>query len=453
MQGQRTIDVARLIEERRFDRFNYGLIVISWLITVFDGFDQMMISFTAPYIRDQFGLTKPEIGWLVSWGLAGMMAGGFFFSWVADRIGRRPTVIATAFGFGILTFATAFAQSYTQLLVLRFLDGLAIGGMLPLAWALNIEFAPARLRSTVVTVIMMGYSFGSALAGPLTNWLAPTHGWQAVYMAGGIGTLACAALLLAFLPESLRFLVTRRLRPAVVAGLVNRLEPGLGAVYTDRFVLGDEVAAPARFHVRQLFAGALARITPLLWAGYVASSLAVYFLASWTPILLEELSFSRQTAAWMASAGSIVGAVGGLLIMRFTDRQGPGAVALYPTLAVPVLLLAGSGLIGHEAFLGVQLLISLLVSGAHYGVHSIAGIYYPSAIRASGAGWATSVAKLGAVVGPILGGYLLASGMPVVRNYALLAACPALLCLCLLGIARVVRGGTPAARPEALAAS
>jgi len=436
MAAPRTIDVATLIEGRRFDRFNYRLIAVSWLITLFDGFDQMMINYTAPYIRDQFGLSKPEIGWLVSWGLAGMMAGGFGFSWLADRIGRRPTVVGTAFGFGILTFATGFAQTYPQLVALRFLDGLAIGGMLPLAWALNIEFAPARMRATVVTVVMLGFSFGSALAGPLTNWLAPAYGWQAVYFAGGIGTLVAAALLLAFLPESARFLVTRGLRPHALARIVRRLDPASGAELTDRFVLGDEAAARGRFHVGQLFAGRLATVTPLLWAGYIASSLAVYFLASWSPLLLEELHFPRATAAWMGAINGVIGAIGGLLIMRFTDRRGPGAIAVLPLLAIPTLLLAGSGKVTGSAFLFVQMLNALFVSGGHYGVHSIAGIFYPSAIRASGAGWATSIAKLGAVLGPLAGGYLLASGMPVVRSYTLLAVCPVLLGLCLLGLAR-----------------
>jgi len=165
----RTVDVSAIIDGRRLTGFNYGLIGLSWLITVFDGFDMMLVSFTAPYMRDEFGLSKMMLGRVFSAGLVGMMLGGFFFSFVADRVGRRPTVVAAAFGFGLLTVATGFASSYHGLLALRFLDGVAIGGMLPLAWALNIEFVPARMRSTIVTIIMMGYSFGTAVAAPMTN--------------------------------------------------------------------------------------------------------------------------------------------------------------------------------------------------------------------------------------------------------------------------------------------
>ena len=438
--SSRTIDVAQLIEDRRLTGFNYRLIVISWLITFFDGFDQMMISFTAPYMRDELHLTTPQIGWMISAGIAGMMAGGFLFSWIADRIGRRPTIIGAAYAFGILTTATAFARTLDQLLMFRFLDGLAIGGMLPLAWALNIEFVPKRMRSTVVTIIMMGYSIGTSCAGPLTNWLAPAHGWQGVYLAGGIGTLVCATLLLLYLPESVRFLVTKGLHPAKVAATLGRMEPGLMLNREDRFTLSDEGVDRSRFHVRQLFKGNLAKITPLLWVGYTVSSLAVYFMSSWGPTVLEELDFPRSTAAWASSASGALGALAGLALMRFTDTRGPRSIAFLPAGAVVVLLVLGMGLLPHGLIIPGQMMMALTVSGGHFGILSVAGIFYPSAIRASGAGWATSIAKVGGILGPVLGGYVLASGLPILRSYALLAICPAILCLCVLAMARIVHG-------------
>ena len=281
--------VSAIISNRRLSGFNYGLIIVSWLITVFDGFDMMMVSFTAPFMRDEFGLSKTMLGYVFSAGLFGMMLGGFFFSFLADRIGRRPTIVLAAFTFGILTTATAFAASYHALLVLRFVDGFAIGGMLPLAWALNIEFVPTRMRSTIVTIIMMGYSFGTAVAGPMTNWIAPHYGWQGVYLAGGVGTLICAAALWIRLPESIRFLVTKGLKPALVAKTLQRMDPGSEVSAADRFILSDEPKAQGEFRVSDLFVGNLALITPLLWLGYTASSLAIYFSASWGPIVLLSL--------------------------------------------------------------------------------------------------------------------------------------------------------------------
>jgi AAHS family 4-hydroxybenzoate transporter-like MFS transporter len=444
----RTIDISAVIDARRLGRFNYQLIVLSWLITVFDGFDMMMISFTAPYMRDQLKLDPIMVGYVFSAGLVGMLLGAFSFSWLGDRVGRRPTIVLTVFLFGALTIATGFAGSYEALLGLRFLDGLAIGGMLPLTWALNIEFVPQRMRATVVTVIMLGYSIGSSTAGPVTVLLAPRFGWQAVFFAGGSGSLLAAALLCVGLPESVRFLVSRSRSPAAITAALARAIPELAVGPQDRFVLGNEAVARDPFKPRQLFEGRLRRLTPLLWLGYLASTLGIYFAANWGPTILESMSFTRTTAAYTASIASACGAAFGLLLMRFTDNKGAGAVAVYPLLAVPLLLFVGLVPLPPAVFLPLSVLTTVLLAGGHFGIQSIVSIYYPSAIRASGGGWAASVAKVGGIAGPTLGGFVLASGIPAVRTYALLSFGPAILGVCALGIARVVRlTKAPAAAP------
>jgi AAHS family 4-hydroxybenzoate transporter-like MFS transporter len=435
----RIIDIAALIDGRKLGPFNYKLIALSWLITVFDGFDMMMISFTAPYMRDELRFDKLMLGNVFSAGLFGMMLGGFAFAYLGDRIGRRQTIISAAFAFGILTTATAFARSYEALLVLRFLDGFAIGGMLPLAWALNIEYVPGKFRSTVVTVIMMGYSLGTAVAGPATVWLAPQFGWEGVFVFGGLGTLICAALLWRGLPESVRFLASKGQRPDVIAATLNKLDPLLGARVDDEFVLSDEHRDASNFTVRKLFEGDLKWLTPLLWLAYIASTLAIYFKANWGPIVYEDLHFTRDTAAYVSSFSGMMGAVFGLLLMRFTDRYGPFAVAVYPLCAFPVLLAIGLLPMSSDMFLVLSVVSTSFVGGAHFGILSIAGVFYLSSIRANGAGWATSVAKVGGIAGPILGGIVLSSGLPIVRSFAILAICPAVLATCAIGIGLIVR--------------
>ena len=437
--GARTIDVTTLIEQRRFGGFYYGVIALSWLITAFDGLDGLMIGFTLPYMHDELGLTTAMQGYIASAGNLGTAVGGFLSPLLADRIGRRPTVIATSIVFGVLTAATALAGSYEALVAMRFVNGLALGGLLPLAWALNIEFVPKRMRATVVTIIMVGYSVGSALAGPLTNALAPSHGWQGVYLAGGLGTLVCAAALWIWLPESIRFLVLSGRRPDAVARTLRQLDPNCDATAADRFVLSDETRTTRKVPIAELFAGPLRAVTPLLWLGFFMSSLGVFFTSSFGPTVLERIGFPRPTAALVKSSVSLVGAAAGLLLMRFTDRKGPIALAVYPVAAVPVLLVVGYGLFSGDTFLAMVLLGAGLVMGAHFGVQSIAGVYYPSAVRATGGGFASGVAKVGAVLGPLVGAAVLSSGLPVVRTYALLAICPAALFFCALGIAAALR--------------
>lgn len=444
--GMRTIDVTALIEGRRFDGFYYGVIALSWLITAFDGLDGLMIGFTLPYMRDELHLTTAMMGYIASAGNAGTAVGGFLSPLLADRIGRRPTLIAMALTFGVLTSATALAASYEALVAMRFVNGLALGGLLPLAWALNIEFVPKRMRATVVTIIMVGYSVGSALAGPLTNAIAPSHGWQGVYLAGGLGTLVCAVALWIWLPESIRFLVLSGQRPGAVARTLQRLDPNCEATAEDRFVLSDEVKTTSKVPVTELFVGPLRMVTPLLWLGFFMSSLGVFFTSSFGPTVLESIGFPRQTAALVKSSVSIVGAALGLLLMRFTDRKGPVAIAAYPAAAVPVLLVVGFGLLSGNAFLALTLVGSGLVMGAHFGVQSIAGVFYPSSVRATGGGFASGVAKIGAILGPLVGAAVLSSHLPVVRTYALLAICPAALFFCVLGIAAAVRRGDAAGR-------
>jgi len=233
----RTIDLATMLEGRKLTPFNYLLICLSWLVTMFDGLDMMLVSFTAPYMQDELHLTDVQLSGAFSAGTAGMIIGGLIFTYVGDRIGRRPTIIMCTLAFGVFTFLTGFATIYPALLALRFLDGLAIGGALPLAWALNVEFIPSKLRATVVAFIMMGFSIGSSLAAPLTNSIAPIHGWEGVYFAGGIGSVACAILIAIFLPESPRFLISKGKSPARILATLKRLDGDLDVQPDDHFIL------------------------------------------------------------------------------------------------------------------------------------------------------------------------------------------------------------------------
>ena len=162
MSGRTVFDVSQAIERQKLGRFLVELVVISWIITFFDGFDSQAIAFAAPYLSTQYHLDRIMMGNIFSMGLVGTLIGGFAFGYLGDRVGRRPAIILATAAFGLLTLAFVLADGYASLLALRLVDGVALGGMLPLAWALNIEYAPKRYRSTIVTVIMIGYSAGIA---------------------------------------------------------------------------------------------------------------------------------------------------------------------------------------------------------------------------------------------------------------------------------------------------
>jgi AAHS family 4-hydroxybenzoate transporter-like MFS transporter len=314
------------------------------------------------------------------------------------------------------------------------LDGIAIGGMLPVCWALNIEYAPKRYRSTIVTVIMIGYSLGITMAGPITVWLMPRFGWPAPFIFGGALSLLAALVLIGTLPESVRFLTSTGRRAEVIARIVRRIAPGRPVPAAAQFVTTDESDQGKDFQLSLLFKGELRWITPLLWIGYIFSSMAVFFFATWTPSVFEAVGFSRTAAALGASVNSFAGAVGGLLLMRFTDIRGAIAITVMPLVALPLLLAVGFVDLGYWPFLVIQALAAVFLIGGHFGLHSIAGIFYPSAYRGNGTGWAFSVAKVGSIAGPLIAGRLLSTNLPVRNIFAVVAICPAVLFVCMLVI-------------------
>ena len=424
MADRHTTDISEIIENQKVTLFVIGLILVCALVTFFDGFDMNVISLVAPEVSAALHLNKLMMGNVFSAGLAGTMAGGFLFGYLGDRIGRRPSIILATISFGILTLGLALAGSYRELVVLRFLQGIGIGGLLPLAWALNIDYVPRGYQSTVVTLLMLGYTLGDSFAGPLSIWFT-SYGWRSVFIFGGCAALVATVLLIFLLPESIKFLANKSKRPDLIARFAQRLAPGRRIDVSDRFVVSDELGRSGKgFQVSALFRNELRWITPLLWTAYIASSIAIFLRVSWGPTILQTIGFSRSTAAYATSISSLGGALGGLLLMRFTDTRGAISIAVFPVLTVPLLLTMGLARIGGTPFLVMYFFLTMLLVGAHFGLHSIAGIFYPSAFRSNGAGWATSIAKIGSVIGPVIGGVVLSTHLPVRILFALLAVCP-----------------------------
>ncbi len=446
MRDAATFDVSAAIEQRKLGRFTVLLVLTSWLVTFFDGYDMNVISFTSKPLQAAFHLDTLMLTNVLTIGVVGAVIGGFLFGYLGDRFGRRPSIIAATACFSVLTLVLALTRTYPELLALRLLNGVALGGAIPLLWALNVEFVPSRFRATVVTLIMLGYGLGVASAGFIARLIIPRFGWSGVFVFGGAMSFVATLILVRALPESLRFLAGRRNSAVAITGILRRmaLAPPAG---TEQFIVSDEAAkAGAPFRVSMLFRGELRLLTPLLWAAYFASSMSTFFISSWGPRILEDLGFNADHAAWIASLNSICGMAGGLAVMRFTDRYGPISVAVMPLCAAPLLLTAGLAPMSLAVFFVLGTVIALFLGGSHYAITSIVGLFYPSAIRANGAGWASSMAKIGSVLGPLIGGVVLSTGLPVKTMYALLAACPAAYGACLLAIGLVNHNSRRASR-------
>jgi AAHS family 4-hydroxybenzoate transporter-like MFS transporter len=452
------IDVVDIVEGQKLGGFTQRFILVCSLVMFLDGFDLNVIAFTADHVMKAYRL---DIGmWrdVLTIGVLGTLFGSVAFGVLGDRLGRRRAIISATVLFGVLTLAFAAASSYWELLLFRLLNGIALGGAVPLVWALSVEYVPRRYRATIVTVIMLGYGIGVAVAGPIANggsWaLIPLFGWRSVFVFGGLASLIAAGLLYRSLPESLRFLATRASRSEQLARIVGELAPERTDLAGARFILsgqdsavrGNRGVAASLGALAALFRGPLRWVTPLVWLAYAASSMNTFFFTNWGPQLFEKMGLTAHGATWSSFTNSVAGAIGAVLLMRFTDRVGPISVALLPAIAVPLLLFIGFVPVSHGIFIATMGMLYVFLGGSHYGIISISGTFYPTTHRALGTGWVSAAGKVGSVAGPWLGGLImaavLASHIPPQRAFVILAVCPTLFFFCMLIIGLMERQGT-----------
>lgn len=440
VRGAQVLDVSEFLENLPFGRFHLKLVVLSCLVTFFDGIDFGIIAYAAPYIRDQMQLSPEELGLVFSSSVVGQIIGAVICSYIADRIGRRPVILVCAVFAALFTIAMGFAANFEQLLIVRLLGGITIGGLLPVAWALNIESMPKARRATSVALIMFGFTLGGSFAGPITNFIAPEHGWEMVYFLAGGVTSVMALLLLPTLPESVHFLVKKRAKASQIDAMLVKFDPKFDPSKNSDYQLSDQKPEQGNFKPADLFRGRLAYITPLIWAAYFFSSIAAFLGAMWGPIFFEELGMSRGAAAWVVSSSALIGAIISVILLRFTEARGPKWVALFPLLATPLFLLVGIGAFGAGLVVPVIVAGMVLKYGGHGSVISIIGIFYPSSIRANAGGWASAIAKIGGVLGPMIGALFVTDSDSVLRAYLLLGICTLLVGFCVLGISRLAKG-------------
>lgn len=445
---QSTLDVSRFLQELPFSRYHLTILILCSLVTFFDGQDFSALTYALPYLREDMALDDTMTGYVSSAAFLGQMIGSLVGSYLGDMFGRRPVIIWCTIGSAMMTALVGFAGSPEALIVLRFISGLAIGGLLAPVWSLSIESMPKSMRATSVTIIMMGFSFGGASSAPIANWVAPVLGWQGIFWVCGAMTGVFAVILLFTLPESTRWMVAKGKPAARIAPALARFSPTLDTSAYTGFELSDErkttsSANPIR-KMRELFVGAMLIVTPLIWAAYFFSSFAMYLKSSYGVIFMENLGMARTDAAWLGAASGILGAIGGVALLALTEKRGPGWIAFAPLAALPFTLLVGLGYVLGESWLFVPVLLvgATLVGAGHAAVISITSVYYPSAVRATGGGWASFMAKFAAVAAPNVGsaaGFLQGT-QGAMDGYVFTAFCLAGIAVCILALAWFARG-------------
>ena len=426
MASTAVVDVRRLIDERPVGRYQVLVTVMCALIVFVDGFDAQAMGYVAPALTAALGIPRSVLGSVISSGLVGMMVGALVSGPLADLIGRRPVLIASVIVFGIGSLLTATAESVTSLMAFRLLTGLGMGGAMPNAIALTSEYMPRRRRAGAVTAMICGFSLGAAVGGLVSAEIIPRFGWQAVFIIGGMVPLAIAAAAFAWLPESIRFLLVKGGGEARVREYLARIAPGAQVGAPLSAGAGEQQVRGALV-VGQLFTGGRAVPTVLIWTIYFMNLLNLYFLNSWLPTIISDAGIPVATAIRVTSLFQFGGIAGALLLGRLLDRYFSFAVlaGCYLWAAICIFLIGSSGV--SVALLAATIACAGIgIIGGQNASHALSSEFYPTRMRATGVGWALGIGRIGSIVGPMIGGVLLAEG-PAARQIFWAAATPAVI--------------------------
>lgn len=413
-----TRDARTVLRESPMSFFQIMVVVICTVLNMVDGFDVLAISFTAPVIAKEWGLDPATLGVLLSAGLAGMALGALLISPLADVWGRRTVVLLSTAIISVGMLGSAVTATVWELAALRFITGLGVGGLLASGNTLLAEYAPDRWRDFSISAMVVGYPAGAIIGGSISAYLITAFGWRAALIFGGVcSTVLLPAVL--YLPESLDFILSRP--RADTLARVNAVMRRIGHA--------PMTALPEKTHeeatTRAVFGVFEARFlkgTVLICLCYFMLMFSFYFVLSWTPKNLVDLGFTVQQGIFGSVLLNLGGILGGLACGYFAGKSHTRTVSPY-MLAALFAAIVGYGAL-HSGI--VPLMAGAFVAG-FFMIGSMASLYglvpqiYPARVRNTGTGLAIGFGRVGAVIGPYVGGLLIGAGWQRVAYYSVLA--------------------------------
>lgn len=355
-----------------------AVVAICLVVAVLEGYDIQAMGVAAPQLRPLLHLAADQMGWAFSASMIGLILGAVAGGWTADRVGRKPVLVAAIAAFGLFSLATIVVTDFWTLFAARVLTGLGLGGALPNLLALATEISPKGKRVGTATIMCCGLPIGGALVSLTARYALPHFGWRIVFLIGGLLPLLVA-------PVALMLKTPARPR-------------------------ADLSEAEAMRTLPALFGGGRASATLLLWISYPLTIVVMYLMLNWLPLLIVAKGLPATAGATAALSFNLFSAIGSILIGRIVDRYGvrwPMLVTYAALLAVMIGLASASG---YGVILALAGAAGFFVSGGQYTLYGITPGYYPPRLRGTGTGWAVGVGRIGSVVGPILAGQLLAAG-------------------------------------------
>ncbi|MFT3997264.1 MAG: MFS transporter [Asticcacaulis sp.] len=386
------------------------VVALCFALNMLDGMDILIMSYIAPALSADWGMTPDRLGAVFSAGLAGMAVGGLAIAPLADRWGRRLLILASIVLMSVAMIASSFATDVAHLIALRFVVGIGIGTVLASMAALTAEYAPPKHRIFAVAFLQAGYPIGAVITGFLVAAHIGDHGWRNMLLVAGIVSAVTVPFILFLLPESLEFLMKRQ--PKGALNKINRLRARFGQPVLA--VLPEAVAAPrSAIGLRGLFADGRLVPTLLIWLAISLCFMTMYFVISWIPKLAIQAGLAPTDAIYAGAAYNVGAFVGMISIGLFPALDLRKLIFGYLLAGGAALIAFGSLAMPVVATLFVAFVIGVTVQGGFNGFYPFAANLYPASVRSTGIGWAMGVGRIGAVTGPLLGGWLMANNLPL----------------------------------------
>jgi MFS transporter, AAHS family, vanillate permease len=377
-------------------------------LNAMDGFDVLSISFASPGIAKDWGLNQATLGWVLSMELVGMALGSVLLGGVADKIGRRPTILACLLAMSVGMFGASHAHGVSTLLMWRLLTGLGIGGMLASINAAAAELSSQRWRSLAVSLMVIGYPVGGVIGGTIVQKLLAGGTWHSVFVFGGWVTAAFIPIVWLLLPESVAFLDRQRKPGALDA--INRILTRFG--HESMAALTPDTAASAQRSVMDIFKPGLIVSTLLITLGYFTHVVSFYFIIKWVPKLVVDMGFAPKAAAGVLTWANVGGAAGVVLFGLIATRVGLKALTLVALLGSSAMVIwFGRGSHDLASLSSAVAIAGVFTNSAIGGYYLLFARVFPTHVRATGTGFAIGVGRGGALLAPVIAGYLLQAGL------------------------------------------
>ncbi len=412
-----SIDVGQTVEKSKFNRFHLMILFWTSMTIVFDGYDLVVYGAIIPQLMKEWSITPIEAGAINSYGLFGMMLGALIFGPLADKIGRKNVIMICVALFSICMALCGFSRGPMELGIYRFITGLGLGGVMPNAIALMTEYSPKKLRTMLVSGMFSGYSLGAIVAASLGIVLIPIVGWRVMFWIGALPMLMLP-FMYRYLPDSLGFHLAKGKNDKIKSLLV-RIDPEYKPRSDDNYVM--DLPKRSGSPIIKLFENGRYVSTIMFWVTSFMVLLMIYGLNTWLPKLMQNAGYPLGSSLMflvVLNFGFIIGAIyGGWLADRFGGKR----------VLISLFLIGGVvlTLLGYKMNMALMYILVALAGastgGAQMLLNAYVSQYYPTTMRSTGVGWSLGIGRIGAIVGPMLGGVLLTMSVPLKINFLIFA--------------------------------